>query len=72
MSFHALPDSLSANVATMLSPSSVAEAARDSRSALVMLQAVFSLVPSVVGVTHLTSWISMVGSLSDPCKNGHF
>ena len=55
MSFHALPDSLSANVTTMLSPSSVAEAARDSRSALVMLQAVFSLVPSVVGVTHLTS-----------------
>ena len=66
-SLHALPDSSSADVAPTLSPSSIAVAAGDSRSALVMLQAVFSLVPSVVGGTRLTSRISLVGPLPDPC-----
>ena len=48
---HALPDSSSVDVAPKLSPSSLAVAARDSGSASVMLKAVFSLVPSVVGGT---------------------
>ena len=66
-SLHALRDSSFAEVAPTLSTSSVAVAARDSRSALVMLQAVFGVVPYVVGGTRLASQISLVGPLPDPC-----
>ena len=63
-----IADSSSAYVAPTLSPSSAEVAAIGPRSALVMLQAVFSLIPSVVGGTCLTSWISLVDSLpSYPC-----
>ena len=67
-SLHAFPDSSYADVAPTLSPSSVAVAARVSRSALVTLQAVSSLVPVLVGGTRLTSRISLVGP--DPCTFG--
>ena len=64
-SLHPLPDSSSAEVAPTLSTSSVAVAPRDTRRTLVMLQAVFSLVPFIVGGTRLTSQISLVGPLPE-------
>ena len=71
-SLHALPDSSYADVTSTLSPSSIAVAEMDSRGALVVLQAVFSLVPSIVGGIHLTSQVNLVGSLPDHCRVGPF
>ena len=65
-SFHALHDSSSADVATTLSQSSVAMAVMYSRSALVVLQVNFNLVPLVADGSRLNNRVSLVGPLPYP------